>query len=259
MSGIIYKIENTVNGKKYIGSTQNKKQRWGKHKRDLKAGRHSNDYLQRAWDKYGSDNFRFEVIEKVPREDKLLEREQWYLDNTETEYNLAIDAQAAFRGLSHTEESIRKIRESHMGAKNPMYNKSRPQSVKQSISKTLKGREFSDETRKKLSESSKGKKMSKSARKKMSKQKKGKNNPHYGRQRPKEVREKISKAQIGGKNHYSKLNSKKVKIIKHLLEGGKFFQREIAKMFGVHEKTISAISVGRTWTHINITRVDNDG
>lgn len=63
MKSGIYKIENKVNGKVYIGSSNSIKRRWQKHKALLRHGKHQNSHLQAAWDKYGEDNFSFSVIE----------------------------------------------------------------------------------------------------------------------------------------------------------------------------------------------------
>ena len=63
MKKYIYKITNLVNGKVYIGQTINKKDRWCSHKSKLKHNRHDNKHLQRAWNKYGKDNFTFEILE----------------------------------------------------------------------------------------------------------------------------------------------------------------------------------------------------
>jgi len=62
----IYKIENIINGKVYIGQSINIYKRWSEHKRNLNNvnNKHPNDYLQKSWDKYGRDNFTFEIIEK---------------------------------------------------------------------------------------------------------------------------------------------------------------------------------------------------
>lgn len=60
----IYKIECLVNGKVYIGQSINIKQRCGAHFSNLKNNRHDNIRLQRAYNKYGKDNFIFEIIEE---------------------------------------------------------------------------------------------------------------------------------------------------------------------------------------------------
>lgn len=62
-TGTIYKIENLVNGKVYIGQTVNSvERRWQAHRSMLKRNNHDNFYLQNAWNKYGEDSFVFKVI-----------------------------------------------------------------------------------------------------------------------------------------------------------------------------------------------------
>ena len=58
----IYKIENLINEKKYIGLTNNIKRRRARHFTDLKCGRHDNSFLQKEYIKYGVDNFSFEIL-----------------------------------------------------------------------------------------------------------------------------------------------------------------------------------------------------
>ena len=61
----IYKITCTVNGKIYVGSAINLYKRLQGHQWELRNNRHTNIYLQRAWNKYGESAFTFEVIELV--------------------------------------------------------------------------------------------------------------------------------------------------------------------------------------------------
>ena len=76
----VYKIKNTKNGKFYIGSTLDSfKIRCKAHKEALIRGNHKNSHLQRAWNKYGSDAFVFEIVE-ICDENICREREQYYLD-----------------------------------------------------------------------------------------------------------------------------------------------------------------------------------
>lgn len=77
--GYIYKIQNKINNKIYIGQTvANPNRRWMQHKNNIKR-----DYLQhlalyKAMNKYGIENFLFEVLEEVPNEN-LDEREKYWI------------------------------------------------------------------------------------------------------------------------------------------------------------------------------------
>ena len=64
MKGYIYKIINKIDGRIYIGSTINFEKRKKKHLKDLKNNKHHNIFLQRAYNKYGVDNFVFSYKEK---------------------------------------------------------------------------------------------------------------------------------------------------------------------------------------------------
>lgn len=86
----IYCIECLVNHKKYIGESKVIKQRWGRHKRELNANKHSNWLLQKDWDLYGSDNFIFYIVEECP-DDELYEKEKYWIseyDTYENGYNI---------------------------------------------------------------------------------------------------------------------------------------------------------------------------
>lgn len=60
----IYKITCISNSKIYIGSSIDIKRRIQNHKAALRNNRHDNIHLQRAWNKYGENNFTFEIIEE---------------------------------------------------------------------------------------------------------------------------------------------------------------------------------------------------
>lgn len=89
----IYKITNKINNKKYIGRSIDIIQRWKTHRIELDTNRHKNDYLQKAWNKYGGENFEFEILELCEPED-LNQLEKKYIkkyatfDNKEKGYNL---------------------------------------------------------------------------------------------------------------------------------------------------------------------------
>lgn len=61
----IYKITNLINNKFYIGSSSDLKKRLYEHRRELNLGVHANKHLQSAWNKYGEENFKFEIIETI--------------------------------------------------------------------------------------------------------------------------------------------------------------------------------------------------
>jgi group I intron endonuclease len=91
----IYQITNIVTRKIYIGSTKDYfKKRWYQHRYELKNKRHGNQYLQRAWDKYGENTFTFSILEEGVPYEKLYDREQFWIDTTnctdpEIGYNIA--------------------------------------------------------------------------------------------------------------------------------------------------------------------------
>jgi predicted GIY-YIG superfamily endonuclease len=77
----IYKIENLVNGKVYIGSSQDINKRWKQHLYSLRKGQHHSYHLQKAWEKYGEENFKFEIVEVVTDESLLITLEQKWINS----------------------------------------------------------------------------------------------------------------------------------------------------------------------------------
>lgn len=76
----VYIIRNTLNGKVYVGSAYCFDQRWRVHRWCLENNCHKNPYLQKAWQKYGSESFIFEILEIVDDRSVLLDKEQEWLD-----------------------------------------------------------------------------------------------------------------------------------------------------------------------------------
>lgn len=122
----IYKIINKVNGKYYIGSSDQLYRRWKHHQNRLNGNRHENPHLQNAWNKYGKNAFQFIIVE-VEKPASLLMIEQSYLDVCKSvpnsSYNISYDASAPMRGRPHTPETKQKMSESHEGARNIMFGK----------------------------------------------------------------------------------------------------------------------------------------
>ena len=67
----IYKIENMINNKVYIGCSNDIERRWNDHRtRAFSEGdREYNKTLYRAFRKYGLDNFKFSIICECSKED----------------------------------------------------------------------------------------------------------------------------------------------------------------------------------------------
>lgn len=181
MKSGVYAIRNLANGKIYIGSTSNLKQRWAVHRCKLKYNRHGNRYLQKDWNEYGETSFEFIALEKVEI-DSLVEREQWHLDHlfeSSNYYNIAPMADSSL-GVKHTAETIAKNRESNRGkiisaeqrAKISVANKGkiRNEATRSRISAARKGNghPISAEQKAKLSVALKGKKKNKEHRAKLS-------------------------------------------------------------------------------------------
>ena len=87
----IYKIENLINGKKYIGQSIHIEKRWATEKRDAfnekKASYHYP--LSKAFRKYGIENFSFEIIEECLQEELNDKEKYWvaFYDSFYSGYN----------------------------------------------------------------------------------------------------------------------------------------------------------------------------
>lgn len=74
MSIGIYKIENLINKKIYVGQSIDIEERWKKH-----ISANDNFVIHKALHKYGKENFSFQIIEECPLE-KLDERERYWIN-----------------------------------------------------------------------------------------------------------------------------------------------------------------------------------
>ena len=185
--GIVYKIQNKKNGKHYIGQTiQSLKSRKKDHRNC--QDRLSNLALYRAFRKYGFDSFEWEIIHHAKDKADLDKMEKYYIQLYKTMspkngYNMTYGGE----GGAH------------------------PSEIREKISNSLKGRVFTETTRKKLSISLKGKytkensswwgrKHTDEERKKIGKAQKGIRNHNYGKKASVETRNKMSEAHKGEKH-----------------------------------------------------------
>lgn len=115
MKSGIYKITNIVNGKIYIGSSQDIHKRLIQHKSRLQRNVHHSIHLQRSYNKHGVGAFIFETFLSCPV-DELLQIEQYLLDFYQPKYNINPSA-GSNRGSKRSEEFKQKIRETRLGTK----------------------------------------------------------------------------------------------------------------------------------------------
>ena len=123
----IYKIINTINGKFYVGSTINTRERFRTHRKRLRKGNHHAKHLQAAWNKHGENSFVFTVIETIPDGQSLQEAEDiWLAEHVGKEYcyNTSKFSDAPMRGV---------LKEKH-----PNFGKPRTEDERQAISAKLK-------------------------------------------------------------------------------------------------------------------------
>lgn len=169
----IYQILNVLTGTSYVGSSAIIEQRWRRHLKDLRTGKHHARYLQCAWTKYGSDAFKFLVLEEVDEVQALTRVEQLWIDKLGAHgsggYNSRPIA-ASPLGFRHTPEARKKISEAAKRPRGPMSYEGR---LAMSANAKRRG-PVTDEARARQSAAQLGRVMSPEARRKMSEARKGK-------------------------------------------------------------------------------------
>lgn len=94
----IYKL--IISGKTYVGSSICLNERLNDHKTTLKNNKSSSIYLQRCFNKHGKENLYFEILyewEKTyPTKIELLQKEKYYIDLLNPEFNLERDPTTQF-------------------------------------------------------------------------------------------------------------------------------------------------------------------
>ena len=82
----IYAIVNRCTGERYVGQSLNISKRWASHRRDLDAGTHHNEKLQRDWQNLGPDGFDFVVLTECSVEE--LDEYEYAFIREKSDYNL---------------------------------------------------------------------------------------------------------------------------------------------------------------------------
>lgn len=203
----IYKIINTINGKFYVGSTTNTRERFRTHRKRLRNNRHHSKHLQAAWNKYGEASFVFHVIESVPEEQSLQAAEDvWLAEHAGKEhcYNKSRYSDSPMRGIA---------KEDH-----PNFGRPKTDEERAAISTTLKAFYAEDIA----NHPRFGKKHTEEVKERIRQKKL--NNPvkHWlGVERPIETRKKISAAQKGNLKPNRKVSEEGRAKIRANIEAGR--------------------------------------
>lgn len=117
----IYRINGPAGGS-YVGSAKNLRDRWKRHKAELRRGVHHNRNLQLLWDAFGEACFTVAVLEEVPDPAGLIDAENRWLRRASADgeiFNISADARSPFLGMTHTTESRAKMSASTAAAVTP--------------------------------------------------------------------------------------------------------------------------------------------
>jgi group I intron endonuclease len=148
-------FQNLINGKRYIGSSENLLIRFSKYFNTNYLLRNTCMYICRAMFKDGYSNFSLTILEYCEPDKCCLrkEREDYYFKLLKPEYNISLDPSAPFAGRTHSEESKKKISDTHK----KIYHSGRfqPGEDHPNFAKTFT---HSEETRQIMSEAKKGEK-----------------------------------------------------------------------------------------------------
>lgn len=134
----IYLITCKANGRKYVGSAVNLDKRWRLHTTQLDTGKHGNAHLQKAWNKYGPEEFFFKVLELVEDKSQLIEREQFYINTLSPEFNICKVANSK-QGVKASPELRARLSAAHKGKPSGRKGVAIPEHVKRKISESKRG------------------------------------------------------------------------------------------------------------------------
>ena len=149
----IYEILNIKNNKRYIGQSIHVRNRLFKHISMLRNNNHICKHLQDSWNKYGEENFQFNVIEYCNIED-LDKKEDFYIAKYQANknaygYNYRINNKTN-RGLKWSEEQREKMKNAIEN--NPWYkNHTIPLEIMQKAWESSRNKIWTEEERKKHS------------------------------------------------------------------------------------------------------------
>jgi len=235
---IIYKIQNKINGKIYIGQTiRTLKKRINGHLNQTRCYR-----IHRALLKYDIDNFDISILATAKTIEELNILEEKYIEEynslSPNGYNLTTGG----KNRTPSEEAKRKMSESRKGYK-------LTEEAKRKISDFRKGRKLTEETRRKISESLRGEKHYLYGKRLSEEHKRNLSESLRGHKATEETRRRMSESRRGENHPRAKLTENQVREIKQLLLTS-ILQKEIAKRFKVSRGCIGGIAQNIKWKHI---------
>ena len=165
----IYKFVNKLSGSFYIGSAKNLRTRiYSYLQLSILLKGKNNSIITRALIKYGYSNFSLEILEYCDVS-KLIEREQYYFDLLEPDYNIAKVAGSTIgvprseefknklrelrKGKVHKEETKLLMSQIHLGANNSMFGKNHTDQTKELIRLSKVGKVLDTQTKNAISAS----------------------------------------------------------------------------------------------------------
>lgn len=66
----VFQIKNISTNKVLIDNSVDMESKWNRHKMELKFGNHRNRTFQKDWNDYGENNFVFEVLSELKKNDE---------------------------------------------------------------------------------------------------------------------------------------------------------------------------------------------
>ena len=170
MTGI-YLVTNKVNGHQYVGQSVDIKRRWIEH--TCPSSISNNRTINKAYRKYGKENFVYEVLEECA-ESELDEREIYWIEKLRPVYNMTKGG-VGVTGHHHTEEVKRILAIKAKKQWDSLSDKEKNERLTNNLKGPQKGHQVSKETKEILRKKQLGKKLSEETKRKISESNKGKN------------------------------------------------------------------------------------
>jgi len=250
----VYVLLDLTNGKRYVGKTKRPSRRMAVHKCHAKKG--GGLAVNRAMAEHGAENFVFGIVEWFATEADAFEGERVTIRSLGTRdplrgYNLTDGGQGG-NGMIVSDETRRRLSESHKGQPGYWTGKKLPPHVVEMMSQRMKN--MSEEARASLSFAMTGRVLPEATRAKIAL-------AHKDRHFPPEHRARISEGNrrawskdrtarvFGEATKQAKLTAAVVPDIVAACDAGEHPQ-DVGARYGVHRRTIVDIIIGKTWKQV---------